>query len=161
MASQENPHLYEEEILDDGLVRLDNGEVVDVYASPPLPRGKIYCERFDHREETLAEEKRREDLAREEQKAKERHSLRKYTNDPNLATHIVLRIVLRSGRVYTVAEVRIQNPSSAGKEAEKLFEQYYSKFKNEFIHVRKPRHCVIRCSSIDEMSIAYLCYLTD
>lgn len=161
MNPKDNSQLHNEQEIDDSLVLMADGRLVDPYdlVHITMPKGPIYCKRYDDPEGTLAEEKRLEEQEKMCQKAKEKKFLEKqkhiYTNNPNLATHIVLRVSLQTGRAYTIAEARIQDASNVETEAEKLFEQYYGKLDNKFIHTKKPTHQAIRCSSIEVMFITY------
>jgi len=158
---KENSHLSEERDIEKSTSRTQDKELdpYDFSEAGWGMSGKIYCERYDNPEKVLAEEKMLEEQERQRQRAKAERMMRKqkkkYTVDPNQATYIIVQIKLRSGEVYTVAEVKIKDDSDVETQAQEVFDHYYHKLGKRFIHVKNPTHHAIRCSSVDDLFINY------
>lgn len=123
------------------------------------PSGQIYCERLDHPEEVQREEEMLKKQAEEREKAWMKRMARKQKSGhivtPSEATYMIVKIRLRSGRTYEVAEVKVKDNSNVEAEAESLFDHYYHKLGKRFIHIKKPTHHAIRCSVVDDLFISY------
>ncbi len=163
MNPKENSHLSKKREIEESISRTPDKEL-DPYdfglgEIEWDSSGKIYCERYDNLEKTLAEEKMLEEQEKQRQRAKAERMMRKqkkkYTVDPSQETYMIVRIRLRNGRTYDVAEVKIKDNFNVETEANELFDHYYHKLGKRFIHVKNPTHHAIRCSSVDDLFINY------
>jgi len=68
-------------------------------------------------------------------------------------TKFVVKIRLHNDRVYTVAELPIDQTANVEDQEVEIFDHFYKKLNKRHFHIQKPSHRVFRTSIIDELFI--------
>ena len=68
-------------------------------------------------------------------------------------TKFIVKIRLHNNRVYTVAEIPINQTADVEDQEAEIFSHFYAKLNKRHFHIQKPSHRVFRTSIIDELFI--------